>query len=480
MSDLNPPEVLKKKRGRKKKQKTFSHQTKTKFIQKKLKIGKKPKANSRQINVIKPKPIKNLINYQNYAPINVNQINGIKKVFPEVENEFKKDNISQENSLGQLTKNFINYIKTTGKKSININDLVNELSVKKRRIYDITNVLQGIGFLQKSGKNEIIWTKTINNRSKSKKKLSNSKKVNQSNKQKSNIEKLGQEKSKLENEINIFKDEFNSIAKKEEFPKYGYVTMDDLKELSINDNLNLVLIKASKGTAMSILNKNDIKMANDKAKRMIENGEMNNKDSLINILKKSNQLSFNCPDNNSLRIYKIINGEMTEIKENTNNSDINNSKNISLTKLINNNFNINKLDESKNYNSEINYNPNYDRDNLNSNINNNFVIFNNNKEELSFQKNSNYNYPKNYLNFNEWGNNQSMPNNVTVNNEQKNIAVYATPSSSTFNQSHISNSQIGSSFNYLKIKDTQAKPNSFNNKNNYNLVPERLRFSPPK
>ena len=478
MSDLNPPEVLKKKRGRKKKQKILSHQTKTKFIQKKLKIGKKPKANSLQINVIKPKPIKK--NYQNYAPINVNQIKGINKVFPEVENEFKKDNICQENSLGQLTKNFIHYIKTTGKKSININDLVNELSVKKRRIYDITNVLQGIGFLQKSGKNEIIWTKTINNKSKSKKKSSNSKKVNQSNKQKSNLEILEQDEFKLDNEINSFKDEFNSIAKKEEFPKYGYVTKNDLKELSINDNLNLVLIKASKGTTMSILNKNDIKLANDKAKRMIENGEMNNNDSLINILKKSNQLSFNCPDNSGLTIYKIRNGEITEIRENANNSGIYNNKNISLTKLINNNFNINKLDESKNYNSEINYNANYDRDNLNSNINNNFVNLNNNKEELNYQKNSNYNYQKNYLNFNEWGNNQTMPHNVTVNNEQKNIAVYATPSSSSFTQSHISNSQIGNNFNYLNIKNTQAKPNSFNNKNNYNLVPERLRFSPPK
>ena len=480
MSDLNPPEVLKKKRGRKKKQKILSHQTKTKFIQKKLKIGKKPKGNSLQINVIKPKPIKNLINNQNYAPINVTQIKGINKVFPEVENEFKKDNICQENSLGQLTKNFINYIKTTGKKSININDLVNELSVKKRRIYDITNVLQGIGFLQKSGKNEIIWTQTINNKSKSKKKSSNSKKVNQSNKQKSNIEILEQEKFKLDTDINSFKDEFNSIAKKEEFPKYGYVTKNDLKELSINDNLNLVLIKASKGTAMSILNKNDIKLANDKAKRMIENGEMNNNDSLINILKKSNQLSFNCPDNSGLTIYKIRNGEITEIRENVNNSGIYNNKNISLTKLINNNFNINKLDESKNYNSEINYNANYDRDNLNSNINNNFVNLNNNKEELNYQKISNYNYQKNYLNFNEWGNNQTMPHNVTVNNEQKNIAVYATPSSSTFTQSHISNSQLGNNFNYLNIKNTQAKPNSFNNKNNYNLVPERLRFSPPK
>ena len=64
-----------------------------------------------------------------------------------------------ENSLGELTKNFVNYIKTSGRKTININDLVHELKVKKRRIYDITNVLEGIGYIQKHAKNEISWIK---------------------------------------------------------------------------------------------------------------------------------------------------------------------------------------------------------------------------------------------------------------------------------------------------------------------------------
>ncbi len=50
----------------------------------------------------------------------------------------------QENSLGELTKNVINYIKKNGKKEINISTIVNELQVKKRRIYDITNVLEGM------------------------------------------------------------------------------------------------------------------------------------------------------------------------------------------------------------------------------------------------------------------------------------------------------------------------------------------------
>jgi hypothetical protein len=49
----------------------------------------------------------------------------------------------QENSLGELTKNFIKYIKKHKGQEININDVVSQLDVKKRRIYDITNVLEG-------------------------------------------------------------------------------------------------------------------------------------------------------------------------------------------------------------------------------------------------------------------------------------------------------------------------------------------------
>jgi hypothetical protein len=55
----------------------------------------------------------------------------------------KKSRQRVENSLGELTKNFINYIREQGQKEININDLVKKLKVKKRRIYDITNVLEG-------------------------------------------------------------------------------------------------------------------------------------------------------------------------------------------------------------------------------------------------------------------------------------------------------------------------------------------------
>lgn len=40
---------------------------------------------------------------------------------------------------------------------MDLNDAVGKLAVQKRRIYDITNVLEGIGLIQKYKKNKIRW-----------------------------------------------------------------------------------------------------------------------------------------------------------------------------------------------------------------------------------------------------------------------------------------------------------------------------------
>jgi len=42
-------------------------------------------------------------------------------------------------------------------KVLDLNKAAKELGVQKRRIYDITNVLEGIGLLDKKSKNNIQW-----------------------------------------------------------------------------------------------------------------------------------------------------------------------------------------------------------------------------------------------------------------------------------------------------------------------------------
>ena len=63
----------------------------------------------------------------------------------------------QENGLVELTKKFIQLIKEAPEQCVDLNDAVGKLAVQKRRIYDITNVLEGIGLIQKYKKNKIRW-----------------------------------------------------------------------------------------------------------------------------------------------------------------------------------------------------------------------------------------------------------------------------------------------------------------------------------
>lgn len=62
-----------------------------------------------------------------------------------------------DSSLGQLTKKFVHILRSSPGSRIDLNRAANELEVQKRRIYDITNVLEGIGLIQKEGKNHVAW-----------------------------------------------------------------------------------------------------------------------------------------------------------------------------------------------------------------------------------------------------------------------------------------------------------------------------------
>jgi hypothetical protein len=62
-----------------------------------------------------------------------------------------------DNSLGELTKRFIDLIQNSPTKEVDLNEASKTLEVQKRRIYDITNVLEGIGLIEKTIKNKIRW-----------------------------------------------------------------------------------------------------------------------------------------------------------------------------------------------------------------------------------------------------------------------------------------------------------------------------------
>ena len=62
-----------------------------------------------------------------------------------------------DSSLGLLTRKFVNLLVAAPKNSLDLNVAASELGVQKRRIYDITNVLEGIHLIKKESKNQVSW-----------------------------------------------------------------------------------------------------------------------------------------------------------------------------------------------------------------------------------------------------------------------------------------------------------------------------------
>ncbi|XP_076065975.1 transcription factor E2F5-like [Oratosquilla oratoria] len=64
----------------------------------------------------------------------------------------------QEKSLGLLTSKFVSLLQEAEDGILDIKSAADQLAVRqKRRIYDITNVLEGIGLIEKKSKNSIVW-----------------------------------------------------------------------------------------------------------------------------------------------------------------------------------------------------------------------------------------------------------------------------------------------------------------------------------
>ncbi|CAL8248538.1 unnamed protein product [Lota lota] len=62
-----------------------------------------------------------------------------------------------DTSLGLLTKKFVELLAQSSDGVLDLNQAAETLQVQKRRLYDITNVLEGIHLIKKKSKNNIQW-----------------------------------------------------------------------------------------------------------------------------------------------------------------------------------------------------------------------------------------------------------------------------------------------------------------------------------
>ena len=140
-----------------------------------------------------------------------------------------------DTSLGLLTKKFIDLLTTSHDGVVDLNECSQKLQVQKRRLYDITNVLEGIGMLEKKSKNQIQWSRGGNNRP-----FCDAAELDDKRRSVQLAERLRlkQKENQLNSLIVSLKEDFS----KQMDQKYAYVTCQDLNGTeSFKDQLLITL-----------------------------------------------------------------------------------------------------------------------------------------------------------------------------------------------------------------------------------------------
>ncbi|OMO82525.1 hypothetical protein CCACVL1_11927 [Corchorus capsularis] len=149
-----------------------------------------------------------------------------------------------DSSLGLLTKKFINLIKQAEDGMLDLNKAAETLEVQKRRIYDITNVLEGIGLIEKKLKNRIHWKGFDASRPGD---ADGDVSILQAE-----IENLSMEEHRLDDQIREMQERLRDLSENQDNQKWLFVTEDDIKALPCFENETLIAIKAPHGTTLEV------------------------------------------------------------------------------------------------------------------------------------------------------------------------------------------------------------------------------------
>ncbi|KAB2060028.1 hypothetical protein ES319_A11G349700v1 [Gossypium barbadense] len=149
-----------------------------------------------------------------------------------------------DSSLGLLTKKFVNLMKHAEDGILDLNKAAETLEVQKRRIYDITNVLEGIGLIEKKFKNRIQW------------KGVGASKPGETDGDVSviqeEIENLSMEERRLDDQIREMQERLRDLSENENNQKLLFVTEEDIKGIPCFQNETLIAIKAPHGTTLEV------------------------------------------------------------------------------------------------------------------------------------------------------------------------------------------------------------------------------------
>ncbi|XP_042750646.1 transcription factor E2F6 [Lagopus muta] len=147
-------------------------------------------------------------------------------------------------SLVYLTRKFMDLVKSAPDGVLDLNDVATALGVQKRRVYDITSVLDGIDLIQKRSKNHIQWVG------------SNLDQVVEMATQRQNLKDELSDLSAMEEALDeLIKDcahQLFDLTDDKENAKLAYVTYQDIRSIQAFQKQIVIAIKAPEETRLEI------------------------------------------------------------------------------------------------------------------------------------------------------------------------------------------------------------------------------------
>ncbi|VDM58576.1 unnamed protein product [Angiostrongylus costaricensis] len=142
-----------------------------------------------------------------------------------------------DNSLLVTTRKFI--LLKSENNVVNLNEAAVLLNVPKRRLYDITNVLEGVDLVEKVGKNSIRWKTDDGDNNQLRELQSQCRSLTKQEKQ------LDEVITDLSSAVKIMKEDPTDMP-------HGYVRLEELRKLSKFSDQTLILLKSHPGAPCTV------------------------------------------------------------------------------------------------------------------------------------------------------------------------------------------------------------------------------------
>mmetsp|Transcript_32300 Transcript_32300/g.54427 ORF Transcript_32300/g.54427 Transcript_32300/m.54427 type:complete len:406 (-) Transcript_32300:430-1647(-) len=144
-----------------------------------------------------------------------------------------------DSSLGILTRKFVAQIREAEDGILDLNAAADNLGVQKRRIYDITNVLEGIGLIEKNSKNHIQW-RGVNPP------------LSEANTLQDEVQELYRTEQLLDAYVENMTSSLRLLIDSEESRRYGFVTHQDIRTLPKFQTETILAVRAPRGTQLQV------------------------------------------------------------------------------------------------------------------------------------------------------------------------------------------------------------------------------------